>query len=61
MVTKSSTVKRLKVVRALPALTQLALNAENKWRFEAATLNGEPTTSIIVAIALVFATPPPNN
>lgn len=59
-VSKSSTVQRLKVVRALAPFTQFALRAANKWRLQAATLNGEPRTSIL-AIALIFAIPPSNN
>ena len=51
---KSGAIQRMKVVRDLPPFTQLALSAANKWRFQAATLDGKPMTSNI-AIAFVFA------
>jgi hypothetical protein len=35
----------LKVARDLPPFTQLALSATNKWRFQAATLDGKPIAS----------------
>jgi TonB family protein len=53
-VSKSGTIGHVKVVRDLPPFTQMALSATNKWRFQAATLDGEPRTSNL-AIAFVFA------
>jgi hypothetical protein len=50
---KSSDIRYLKVVRDLPPFTQFALSAARKWRFQAATLDGQPISSTLV-IAFVF-------
>ena len=55
---KSSAVQHLKVVRNLPPFTQVALSAVNKWRFQAATLDGKPATASL-AIAFIFPPLPP--
>jgi outer membrane biosynthesis protein TonB len=57
---KSSAVQHLKVVRDLPPFTQFALSGANKWRFQAATLEGKPVASDL-AIAFVFPPLPANN
>jgi len=57
---KSSAIQHLKVVRDLPPFTQFALSATNKWRFQAATLDGKPIASNL-AIAFVFPPLPANN
>jgi len=57
---KSSAIQHLKVARDLPPFTQLALSATNKWRFQAATLDGRPIASNL-AIAFVFPPLPANN
>jgi TonB family protein len=46
------------VLRAMPSFTQFALAALKKWRFQAATLAGQPVASNVI-IALVFQTPSP--
>jgi outer membrane biosynthesis protein TonB len=50
---KSNAIQHLKVVRDLPPFTQVALSAVNKWRFQAATLDGKLVTSSL-AIAFIF-------
>ena len=55
---RSSAIQRVKVVRDLPPFTKFALSAVNKWRFQAATLDGKPMTSSL-AIAFVFSPLPP--
>ena len=57
---KSSAIQHLKVVRDLPPFTQFALSGVNKWRFQAATLDGKPVASDL-AIAFVFPPLPANN
>jgi TonB family protein len=57
---KSSAIQHLKVVRDLPPFTQFALSATNKWRFQAATLDGKPIASNL-SIAFVFPPLPANN
>ena len=52
---KSRSIQRLKVVRDLPPFTQLALNAVNRWGFQAATLDSKPVPSVLV-VAFVFPT-----
>ena len=58
MVSKSGAIRTVKVVRDVPPFTQFALGAANKWRYQAATLDGKALTSNI-AIAFVFAPPLP--
>jgi hypothetical protein len=60
IVGKSSAIQHLKVVRDLPPFTQFALSATNKWRFQAATLDGKPIVSNL-AVAFVFPPLPANN
>ena len=55
---RSSAIQRVKVVRDLPPFTKFALSAVSKWRFQTATLDGKPMTSIL-AIAFVFSPLPP--
>jgi outer membrane biosynthesis protein TonB len=57
---KSSAIQHLKVVRELPPFTQFALSATNKWRFQAATLDGRPVASTLI-VAFVFPPLPPGN
>jgi TonB family protein len=57
---KSSAIQHLKVVWDLLPFTQLALNATNKWRFQAATLDGRPVASTLI-VAFVFPPLPPGN
>jgi Gram-negative bacterial TonB protein C-terminal len=57
---KSSAINHLKVVRDLPPFTQFALSGANKWRFQAATLDGKPVASNL-AVAFVFAPLPATN
>jgi len=57
---KSSVIKHLKVARNLPPFTQFALSATNRWRFQAATLDGRPITSTL-AVAFVFPPLPATN
>jgi len=57
---RSSAIQRVKVVRDLPPFTKFALSAVNKWRFQAATLDGKPMTSSL-AIAFVFSPLPPRS
>jgi outer membrane biosynthesis protein TonB len=57
---KSSAIQHLKVVRDLPPFTQFALSATNKWRFQAATLDGRPVASTLI-VAFVFPPLPTNN
>ncbi len=52
---KSRSIQHLKVVRDLPPFTQFALSAVDKWRFQAATLDGRSITSNLV-VAFVFPT-----
>lgn len=59
IVGKLSAIQHLKVVRDLPPFTQFALSGANKWRFQAATLDGKPVASNI-AIAFVFPPLPAN-
>jgi TonB family protein len=57
---KSSAIQHLKVVGDLPPFTQFALSATNKWRFQAATLDGRPVASTLI-VAFVFPPLPPGN
>jgi Gram-negative bacterial TonB protein C-terminal len=57
---KSSAINHLKVVRDLPPFTQFALSGANKWRFQAATLDGKPVASNL-AVAFVFPPLPTTN
>jgi Gram-negative bacterial TonB protein C-terminal len=59
-VSKSSAIQHLKIVRDLTPFTQFALSIANKWRFQAATLDGKPVASNL-AIAFVFPPLPANN
>jgi TonB family protein len=45
--------KQIRVINDVPPLTQQALNAVKAWRFNAATMKGQPITASI-AIAFVF-------
>jgi hypothetical protein len=56
---KSSAIQYLKVVRDLPPFTKFTLSAVNKWRFQAATLDGKPVASSL-AIAFIFPALPPS-
>src|ERR1700730_5292282 len=58
MVGKSGAIRTVRVVRDVPPFTQFALGAANKWRYQAATLDGQALTSNI-SIAFVFAPPLP--
>ena len=55
IVGKSRSIQHLKVVRDHPRFTQFALSAVDKWRFQAATLDGRSITSNLV-VAFVFPT-----
>jgi hypothetical protein len=51
---KTSAIQRVKVLRNLTPFTQFALDAVNKWRFQAAILERRPTASNLT-IAFFFA------
>ncbi len=50
---KSGHVARVKVVRGVPALTPAAVSAVKTWKYNAATLSGQPVAGKIV-VAFVF-------
>lgn len=54
---KTGAIQRAKLVRDLPPFSQFGLNALNRWRFQAATLDGKPVPSNL-AIAFIFAPQP---
>ena len=47
---------RTEVLHPMPSFTQFALDALRRWRFQAATLDGQPVDSSII-VAFVFQTP----
>jgi hypothetical protein len=59
-INESGTIRYLDVLRDLRPFTQFALSAMNRWRFQAATLEGKPRVSNL-AIAFVFAPPTPTD
>jgi hypothetical protein len=52
----TGTAEQLKVIRELYPFTEFALRAASRWRFQMATVNGEPKIST-VGLAFIF-TPP---
>jgi TonB family protein len=50
---RSGQPKQIRIINDVPTLTQQAVNAIKTWRFNAATIKGQPTTAQII-IAFVF-------
>ena len=59
VITKEGTVEEIAVLKPLPGLTDSAVRALSRWRFEPATLNGKPV-DVYYSLSVNF-TPPQRN